>query len=141
MSICQLSIFVENQPKKLATVTEVLAANDVNIRALSIADTADYGILRLIVSDSKKAYDALKANGIMVAITEVIAIKIPDVPGGLNSAIQVLSQKDIAIEYIYAFVSNSTDDAFVVVRVSNNENALKALEEAGIKTATDENFA
>ncbi len=133
MIIKQLSIFVENKAGRMAEVTEILANNNIDIRALSIADTTDYGILRLIVNNPQKALDALKAASITVTLTGVIAIAIPDQPGGLARAIKVLSDRQISIEYMYAFLNPNNATAFVILRVEDNDKALQALQDGNIR--------
>lgn len=133
MIIKQLSIFVENKAGRMAEVTEILANNNIDIRALSIADTTDYGILRLIVNNPQKALDALKAASITVTLTGVIAIAIPDQPGGLARAIKVLSDRQISIEYMYAFLNPNDATAFVILRVEDNDKALQALQDGNIR--------
>lgn len=138
MIIKQLSIFVENKPGRMSAVTKALADNDVDIRALSIADTTDYGILRLIVNKPEIAMESLKREGMTASLTEVVAIAIPDCPGGLHKAVEVLSGKGIAIEYMYAFINPKKDTAFVILRVEDNEKAMKALLEGGISLMRSE---
>jgi len=133
MIIKQLSIFLENKSGRLGEVTVSLAKNNIDIRALSIADTSDYGILRLIVDDPDKAETALKTEGLTVTLTEVIAIAVPPQPGGLSVAVKVLSDADIDIEYMYAFVNTQGDAAFVIMRVEDNAKAVKVLTENGVK--------
>ncbi|HIZ17441.1 MAG TPA: ACT domain-containing protein [Firmicutes bacterium] len=138
MIIKQLSIFVENKEGRLSEITQTLADNGIDIRALSIADTTDYGILRLIVNDPDKALKALKGEGMTVSLTDVIAIAVPDTPGGLNKAVKVLSSDNISIEYMYAFLNPRKDTAFVILRVENNERAIKALTAGGIRLMKNE---
>lgn len=133
MSIKQISIFVENKPGRLAEITEVLSGNSIDIRALSIADTADYGILRLIVNKPEVAAQALKAAGMTASITDVLAVCIPDVPGGFSKVVKQLSDSGISIEYAYAFITPKVGAAYIIVRVEDNEAATKVLDEAGIK--------
>lgn len=136
MFIKQLSIFVENKPGRLSTITELLEKNNIDIRALSIADTRDFGILRLIVNDPDKALEALKAADYSVTLTNVIAVGIDDTPGGLNKAMSVLYKNNISVEYMYAFISKSENTAYVILRVENNEKAVEAMNENGIKVLT-----
>jgi len=138
MSIKQLSIFVENKPGRLASITDLLAENGVDIRALSIADTTDYGILRLIVSDPEKAESSLKNAHMTVSITNVLAVGIPDIPGGFAKAIKVLSDEGIGVEYAYAFITPKAGKAYVIMRVEDNEKAAGILENAGIETISQE---
>lgn len=138
MSIKQISIFVENKPGKLSAVTALLRDNGIDIRALCIADTKDFGILRLIVSNPDKACEVLKAADCTVTVTNVIAIGISDKPGGLAAAVEVLYGANISVEYMYAFISKSDSEAYVILRVQNNETASAALEENGFKVLSPE---
>ncbi|WMJ23411.1 ACT domain-containing protein [Paludicola sp. MB14-C6] len=133
MIMKQISVFVENKRGRLAEITEVLAKNNIDIRALSIADTKDFGILRLIVNNPDKAVEILKADGFTVSITKVIGIGIDDKPGGLAKAMAVLYSEAISVEYMYAFISRSEKTAYVILRVENNENAIKVLQSNGFK--------
>lgn len=131
MFMNQLSVFVENRQGRLAEITRVLQDNEVDIRAVSIADTREFGILRLIVSDSKKAALALKEEGFTVSLTKVIGVGFDDKPGSLCGAMTVLDENNINTEYMYAFVSKSNDKAYVILRVSDNEAAVNILRQAG----------
>ena len=132
MNIKQLSIFVENKKGRLAEITEIISKAGANIRALSIADTTDYGILRLIVSDHEKALEALKADGIIASVTDVLGIEVSDVPGGFSGAVKVLADADITIEYAYAFITRHEGSACVIIRVEDNAKAANILGKAGI---------
>ncbi|SHG94897.1 ACT domain protein [Thermosyntropha lipolytica DSM 11003] len=129
----QISVFLENKAGRLAHVTRVLGDAGINIRALSIADTSDFGILRLIVSDPDKAYKVLKEAGFTVSETEVIAVQVPDAPGGLASVLEQMSEENLNIEYLYAFLGTSENDALVIFKVEDIEKARKAFIERGIK--------
>ena len=120
MAIHQLSVFVENRKGRLAGITAALAAAKVDIRAVSIADTTDYGILRLIVNQPGRAMEALKAQGMTVSLTEVIGIAVSDQPGGLAKAVGVLAAAGMDVEYMYAFVNPGEDVAYVILRVEDN---------------------
>ncbi len=133
MLIKQISVFLENKKGRIEKVTKCLGEKGINISALSIADTTDFGILRMIVSDPEKAKDILKENGFTVNITEVIAVAIEDNPGGLAKALAVIGEKEIGIEYIYAFISKSEGKAHVVLRTETPEKAITALEHAGFE--------
>lgn len=133
MTIKQISIFVENKPGRLKEVTNILKDNGINIRALSIADTKDFGILRIIVNDPEKACAALKNAECTVTITEVLAVGIEDKPGGITKVMDTLYENKISVEYMYAFVSKSDDDAYVILRVVNNKEAAEVLKDAGIR--------
>ncbi|HIT54125.1 MAG TPA: ACT domain-containing protein [Candidatus Fimivicinus intestinavium] len=133
MPIKQISVFVENKPGRLADITALLAEKGVDIRALSIADTTDYGILRLIVNDPEKAETTLREGGMTVSMTNVLGIGIPDEPGGFSRAIRVLADANISVEYAYAFITPEVGAAYVIIRVENNEEATQVLAQAGIK--------
>lgn len=128
MKIRQISVFIENELGRLYEVTRLLGDNNLNIRALSLADTSDFGIIRLIVNDPQKAHDVLKAANFTVGINEVLAVELPDVPGGLADVLGYISENGINIEYMYAFVNNSRKDAVMVFRFNDTDTALKVLE-------------
>lgn len=138
MYIKQISVFVENRPGRLADITEVLASNDIDIRALSIADTTDYGVLRLIVDKPDKAVEVLKQADIMVSATQVLGIRIPNQPGGFACAVRALADRGIGIEYAYAFITLDGKNACDIIRVENNDEAAEALNAAGIDLITAE---
>ncbi|ABB13663.1 MULTISPECIES: ACT domain-containing protein [Carboxydothermus] len=133
MIVKQLSVFLENKSGRLARVTEILGENNINIRALSIADTTDFGILRLIVNKPNEAYKLLKEEQFMVSLTDVIAVEVPDKPGGLAGVLKILEPYNINIEYLYAFVEKSSNNALVVFRVEELEKAIKILTDNGVK--------
>ena len=137
MSLKQLSIFVENKQGALVGVTDALAANDINLRALSIADTEDFGILRLIVNDTDAAYKVLTDAGYLIKITDVVGVKIGDAPGKLSKALAVLDKAEINMEYLYAFMARTEKHAYVVLRVADNAAAEAALEADGFHIITD----
>ena len=132
MLIKQISIFLENKSGRLAEVTRVLGSNKIDISALSIADTTDFGILRLIVNRPEEALEILKENGFTVSCTDVIAISVPDKPGGLAVALDILDGENIGIEYMYAFVGKAENEALVILKVANTDKAIKALKDSGI---------
>ena len=136
MYIQQLSIFVENKPGRLATITKLLRDNEIDIRALSVADTRDFGIMRLIVNNPSKAEKILKDADCTVSLTNVIAIGNDDQPGGLAFAMETLYANNISVEYMYAFISKTDNMAYVILRVENNDKAVEALKEAKIKILT-----
>ena len=138
MSIKQLSIFVENKPGRIAQITQVIAEAKIDIRALSIADTSDFGILRLIVDKPDKAVDALKKANITVSLTSVIAIGIADKPGEFSNAMKILAAEGIGIEYMYAFISRDKDKAFVILRIEEEDKASEVLKSNGITLLTTE---
>lgn len=136
MTIKQLSIFVENKAGTVSNIAKSIADAGVSIRALSVADTQEFGILRLIVSDVEKAKDVLSENDCVVSVTKVIGVQIPDVPGGLSEVLALMSENGINIEYLYAFITISGKHAYVVLRVEDNEKAIDVLSKAGIKLVT-----
>jgi len=133
MKVEQISIFLENKSGRLAEVTELLAKSGINIRALSLADTADFGILRLILNDLEKAKKVLKENGFTVGKTEVIAVEVPDRPGGLAGILNALQGEGINVEYMYAFVQKSGENAIIIFRFDDLEKAIAALQKAGVR--------
>lgn len=132
MIIKQISVFIENRSGRLAEVTSIIAEAGCSIRALSIADTTNFGILRLIVDDSEKAEKALKEKGLAVSITNVVSVRIEDKPGGLAKVLQLLSENNFTVEYMYAFISKSDNEAQVVLYIDNTVSADKLLTEAGL---------
>lgn len=140
MNIKQLSIFVENKKGRLADITEILSDVGANIRALSIADTTDFGILRLIVDDPEAAALALKDAGVTVSITNVIAVGIDDVPGAFARPMRILSDAGIDVEYMYAFITRKSEKAYVILRVADNDAAAKVLDENGVELLDNEGF-
>ena len=133
MKLKQISVFLENKEGKLKNAIEILSKHDINIRALSIADTTNFGILRLIVNDYEKAKTALENDNYVVKLTEVIAVKVHDKPGGLNEMLTALYDQEINVEYIYAFVDSTDGQAIVVVKTEDIEKGINALESADIK--------
>ncbi len=137
MAIKQLTAFVQNKKGALVSVTDALAKNGVNLRALSIAETEDLGILRLIVNDTAAAEKALTEQGYLIKVVDVVGVKIGDAPGKLTEALTVLDKADINVEYLYAFMTRTEKHAYVVLRVENNTEAEKALEDAGFHIITE----
>jgi hypothetical protein len=138
MDLEQISVFMENRPGSLADITGALARADVNIRALSLADTADFGILRLVVNQPEKARRALKDGGFTVGMTTVLALEIPDRPGGLSGILQILATAAINVEYMYAFVQKSGENAVVIFRFDEPERAARAMRDAGVRVLSGE---
>ena len=132
MIVKQISVFIENEAGRLAEITDLLCKNGISIRALSLADTTKFGILRLIVDKPDDAERHLKEAGMTVAITEVIAVPIVDQPGGLTQVLNVLESQGIAVEYVYAFVGSHEGNAYVILRVEDNQKAISLLVENGI---------
>jgi len=130
----QISVFLENKAGRLAEVTRILAEAKINIRALSLADTSDFGILRLIVNDNAKAKQELKSRGFTVGKTDVVAVEVTDQPGGLHHILEILQKAGVNVEYMYAFVQQSGANAVIIFRFDNADEAVKFLNENGIKT-------
>lgn len=124
----QISIFIENKSGRLAEITRILGEADINIRALSLADTSDFGILRLIVNDGAKAATVLKENGFTVSKTEVVAVEVPDRPGGLAAILQTLDREAINVEYMYAFVERCGGNAVIIFRFDETDKAIATLQ-------------
>ena len=133
MLVKQISVFLENKEGRVARVARILSDAEINIRALSIADTTEFGILRLIVDQPEKAEKSLHEEGFTVSITEVIAISIEDEPGGLADALQVLHEDKISVEYIYAFISKTSHKANVILRVEDCDRAIESLDKKGFE--------
>lgn len=133
MKVEQISIFIENKSGRLAEITRVLGDAGINIRALSLADTSDFGILRLIVNDAQNAKDVLKAKGFTVSMTEVVAVEIPDTPGGLSSILQALDKQQINVEYMYAFVERCGGNAVIIFRFDEIDKAISVLKTENFK--------
>lgn len=138
MELKQISVFLENRRGRLAEVARVLGNSAVNIRALSLADTSDFGILRLIVNDAAKAMKLLKDNGYTVRETEVVAVEVDDRPGGLAEVLAALAKHNVNVEYMYAFVEKSQNKAVLVFRFEHIAKAVEALKEGQIRVLTGE---
>ena len=136
MAIKQLTVFVQNSKGTIVSVTETLAKNEINIRALSIAETKDFGILRLIVNDTDKAMKILQDDGYLIKAIDVVGIKIGDKPGELSAALSVLDKAGVNVEYLYAFMTRTEKHAYVVIRVEDNACAENILTSAGFKLVT-----
>ena len=140
-NVRQISVFVENKPTKLAEAMKLLKNSKINIRAMALADTKDFGILRLIVNDTEKTVDILRDASYAVTVTEVVAISIPDSPGQLSRVLDVLGDSGVNIEYLYAFIGKSDRSVSFVIRVDDNDNASSALNDAGISQLTENDIA
>jgi hypothetical protein len=138
MKLVQISIFLENRAGRLAEVTRILGEAKVNIRALSLADTSDFGILRLIVDRTEEAIDALRKNKFTASLTEVVAVEVNDQPGGLAEVLRILQTRGINVEYMYAFVEKFTEKAVLVFRFENLEDAIETLSSNGIRVLKGE---
>ena len=137
MAIKQLTVFIQNKKGTVVSVTDILSKNNINLRALSIAETQDFGILRLIVNDEKAAEAVLTENGYLIKVIDVVGVKIGDEPGKLTAALDVLDKTDINVEYLYAFMARTEKHAYVVLRVEDNAVAEKVLTDAGFKMISE----
>jgi hypothetical protein len=136
VKIQQLSLFLENQPGQIVKPCRLLAGEGINIRTLSVADTKQFGILRMIVSDWQRAAQLLKDAGYVVNVTEVVAIEVPDKPGGLASLLQVLENSPVNVEYMYSFPSGGRNTAVMIFRFDQPDAAIKLLQTAGISVVS-----
>jgi hypothetical protein len=133
MTLNQISVFVENKPGKLQLLTDVLAKNNINMRALSLAETSDFGIVRMIVDDLQTASDMLRDEGFIYSITKVLGVAIPDEPGGLNRVLHILSADGVNVEYMYAFLGGrDAAHAYMIFHVQDAEAAVAALAAQGV---------
>lgn len=130
--IKQISVFLENKSGRLIRVAQALGENKINIRGLSIADTSDFGILRMIVDQPDKAIEVLKGSGIMATVTEVIAMEVPDTPGGLAEVLTYMEEAGINIEYLYSFIEKPTTNAIIMMRVERINDALEVLKKNNV---------
>lgn len=137
----QISVFVDNKPNMLTGVMVLLKNSGINIRALSLADTKDFGILRMIVNDTDKAVEVLKASSYAVTVTEILAISIPDSPGQLSRVLDILGSDGVNIEYLYAFMGTSDKAVSFVIRVDDNAHASEAFTKGGIIQLTENDIA
>lgn len=137
MAIKQLTVFIQNKKGTVVSVTDILSKSGINLRALSIAETQDFGILRLIVNDERAAEKVLEENGYLIKVIDVVGVKIGDEPGKLTEALDVLDKSDINVEYLYAFMARTEKHAYVVLRVEDNAVAEKTLTEAGFKMISE----
>ena len=137
LAIKQLTVFIQNKKGTVVSVTDILSKNNINLRALSIAETQDFGILRLIVNDEKAAEAVLTENGYLIKVIDVVGVKIGDEPGKLTAALDVLDKADINVEYLYAFMARTEKHAYVVLRVEDNAVAEKVLTDAGFKMISE----
>ena len=138
MKLKQISVFLENKEGRLKKAISILSQASINIRALSIADTSEFGILRLIVPEPELAQEKLEENNFVVKVNEVIAVEVPDQPGGLDSILNILYKAKINVEYLYAFVEKNEDKAIVVIRTENIDEGIKALEDSDINVMSAE---
>lgn len=132
MLIKQISVFMENRPGRLAEITNVLSENNIDMRAINIADTTDFGILRMIVNDPKRAEKVLRENNMTASTTDVIAVSIDDTVGAFSKVIMLLKKEDISIEYIYSFIGEKSAKAVIVIKTNDNERSVALLQQGGI---------
>jgi hypothetical protein len=140
MKLQQLSVFLENKKGSIHTICEVLAGANLNIRTLTLADTAQFGILRLILKEWETACDVLKANGNIVRVTEVIALGVDDTPGGLARILKIVESAGISVEYMYAFTLKRRENAVMVFRFEDADLAIRVLSEHGIPVLNDQDL-
>lgn len=138
MQIRQVSVFIENKVGRIMEITEALGESNINLRALSLADTSDFGILRMIVDNIDKAVEVLKDKGFIVKETDVVAVEVPDKPGGLAQVLEVLCIANINVEYMYAFFEQPKDKALLIFRFEDPERAIEVLSAKGIQIAGGE---
>ncbi|MBO5320990.1 MAG: ACT domain-containing protein [Clostridia bacterium] len=132
MAVNQISVFLENRNGQLAEITGLLAENKINLRAISIAETADYGVLRIIADDSEKAKNALLQNGNIIKVNPVTVVAVPDKPAGLSELLNMLAKSDVSIEYMYSLFTHQNDKAYMVFRVTDYDNFIKLLSKHGL---------
>ena len=140
MNVTQISVFLENRAGQLSNITRVLSENGVDLRAINIAETQDYGVLRSIPADAQKASSVLLENGFIMAMTPVIAVAVPDRPGGLNSLLEALSEENIGIEYMYSVFSMNSGEALMVLQVGEAEKVSEILSTKGFRTVAIEDI-
>ncbi len=141
MSVKQISVFLENRPGALKAMTSVLAANRIDMRAFSLAETSDFGIARIIVDDVYKTAAVLKDAGFVHSLTTVVGVVLPDVPGGLDQVLETLAAAQVNIEYMYAFLGGKKDAAYMIFRVADDVKASAALQERGIRLVENDELA
>ena len=138
MNVTQISVFLDNRAGQLSNITKVLSENNIDLRAINIAETQDYGVLRIIPADAQKASAVLLQNGFIMAMTPVIAVAVPDRPGGLNSLLEALAAAEIGIEYMYSVFSSNSGEALMVLQVSEADKTAEILAKEGFKTVSVE---
>ena len=136
MNVTQISVFLENRAGQLSKITKLLSENDIDLRAINIAETQDYGVLRIIPADAQKASAVLLENGFIMAMTPVIAVAVSDKPGGLNSLLEALAEAEIGIEYMYSVFSSNSGEALMVLQVGENEKTAELLAAKGFRTVS-----
>ena len=138
MMVKQISVFIENKKGRLYKLTKALGGEGIDLIALSIADTTNFGILRCIVNDPDKALKVLKEAGFTANTTEVLAVEVPDIPGGLASVLEILTSAEISVEYLYSFVRTKSDSALILFRVEEIEKAVEVLKKNNINILSDQ---
>lgn len=141
MTVKQISVFLENKPGAMAEFTDVLSKNDIDMRALSLAEASDFGIVRVIVDDVYNAMQVIKDAGYICSAAKVLAVAIPDEPGGLAKVIRYLGDNGINVEYVYAFTTTQKDVAYMIFRVKDNEKAVSVLTKNGVKLMSQDDLA
>ena len=140
MFIKQISVFMENRPGRLAEITKVLYDNDIDMRAINIADTTDFGILRMIVDDPEKAERVLRENNMTASVTDVLAVSIDDTVGAFSKVIALLKEENISIEYIYSFIGEKSAKAVIVIKTNDSEHAIQLLQQGGINVLSSDDL-
>jgi len=140
MFIKQISVFMENRPGRLAEITKVLSDNNIDMRAINIADTTDFGILRMVVDNPAKAEEVLRANNMTASVTDVFAVSIDDTVGAFSKVIALLKDEEISIEYIYSFIGEKSSKAVIVVKTNDCERSVQVLEKGGICVLSSDDF-
>ncbi len=133
MKLTQISIFLENKKGRLQEVCSLLSKNEINIRALTVAESENFGVLRIVVDKPQKATSVLKKNGFIANLTDIVAVEVADHPGGLSEVLNILSKHDINVEYMYGFVEKSSDKAMLVFRFDDTDKAIKVLKDKKVK--------
>lgn len=141
MTVKQISVFVENKPGQLSEFTRLLEKNKIDMRALSIADTEDFGILRIIVDDPYKTVCILKEASYVCSVTPVLAVEISDRPGSLGKVLDVLGENGVNLEYTYAFITRKKDSAYMIFRVADNDKAIEVLNKNSIRPICQDELA
>ncbi|MBE5039658.1 ACT domain-containing protein [Ructibacterium gallinarum] len=140
MFIKQISVFMENRPGRLAEITQVLSDNNIDMRAINIADTTDFGILRMIVDDAEKAEKVLRENNMTASVTDVLAVSIDDTVGAFSKVIALLKEENISIEYIYSFIGEKSAKAVIVIKTNDAERSFQLLQQGGIHVLSSDDL-
>ncbi len=140
MFIKQISVFMENRPGRLAEITKVLSDNNIDVRAINIADTTDFGILRMIVNDPEKAEKILRENSMTASVTDVLAVSIDDTVGAFGNVISMLKAAEISIEYIYSFIGERSSRAVIVIKTNDSTHSAEILAKGGVSVLSSEDL-